>query len=424
MSLDAAADETSGDRHEAQRAGLERMRLAATGLLFAMLFLSILCTVGKAHAAWLGYPAAFAEAATVGACADWFAVTALFRHPLGLPIPHTAILPRNQQRLAESAGVFIARNFLSAREVAPRLERIDLAGWAADWLKRPDHADLIAACCRALISPAIEAAGAREMREHAAKLIHEGLESVAAAPLASRVLGAILDYGYDNGLYDFGVEKAADFLKDNRKAIRQKASEGRSGWLGGWVDAKAADSFVTALQDSLMEATAPDHPWRRRFHEYLVGLADRLADDPQTVARWEKLKVEALSAERVDQILDWLIGEAQTRLKAEFDSGSGGMTRGVEHGLAAVGRWLEQDEPARARINRWTREAVLNTLVPNRAEIGAFVTDVISRWDSATLVERFELYVGRDLQFIRINGAVVGGCVGLAIYTVTQVVTR
>jgi len=418
----AAEDEARRVRHEAQRKALRQMRLAATGLLFAMLALYILCALGKSHAPWLGYPAAFAEAATVGACADWFAVTALFRRPLGLPIPHTAILPRNQQRLAESVGVFIAGNFLAPGEVAPRLERIDLAGWIVDWLKKPDHVDLVVECCQALMSPAIEAAGDREMREFGGKLIHEGLDSVAAAPMAGRVLVSILERGYDAGLYDFAVEKAAGFLKDNRKAIRDKASEGRSGWLGGWIDSKAADAFIIALQEELTEATAPGHPWRKRFHDFLAGLVDRLADDPETHERAEKIKSDVLSADLVDQYLEWLSGEAETRLKAELDGGGGVVTRGIERGLGAIGRWLEQDQRVRDMINRWTRGMVLNTLVPNRAEIGAFVTDVISRWDSATLVERIELYVGRDLQFIRINGAVVGGLVGLAIYAVTRLV--
>jgi uncharacterized membrane-anchored protein YjiN (DUF445 family) len=420
MSLAAEEDDARGHRQEAQRAALKHMKRTATGLLVAMLLLYIACTIGKAHAPWLGYPAAFAEAATVGACADWFAVTALFRHPFGMPIPHTAILPRNQRRLAESAGVFIAGNFLAASEVAPRLQRIDVAGWIGTWLKRPEHADLVVEYGRALVSSAIEAAHDPEIRETGGKLIRKGLESVAAAPMAGRILVLILERGYDKGLYDFAVEKAAAFLADNHTSLREKASERRSGWLGSWFDSKAADAFIMALQDSLAEATAPEHPWRRSFHDFLANLVVQLAEDPEIYALCERFKSDLLSADLVDQVLEYLSGEAETRLELD----GAGVTHAMSGTMAAVGRWLEQDERVREMINRLTREAILNTLVPNRAEIGAFVTDVITRWDSATLVERFELHVGRDLQFIRINGAVVGGCVGLLIYTATQLVGR
>ena len=417
-----AVGEDRPGQAEDQRAGLARMRLVATGLLVAMLAAYVACTLLKGHAPWLSYPAAFAEAATVGACADWFAVTALFRRPLGLPIPHTAILPRNQQRLADSLGGFVARNFLAPVEIAPRLAGLDLAGWVADWLKNPENVDLVAECCEALLSPAIEAAGDKEMRAFGGKLIREGLDSIAAAPMVGRVLVSILDRGFDRNLYDFGVDKAAAFLRDNRKAIRQKAAESRSGWLPGWIDTKAADAFIIALQESLAEAHEPDHPWRRAFHDTLSGLIDRLADDPELYERCERIKSDALGAEVIEQYLQWLSGEAETRFKAELDSGGGVVTRGIERTLSAVGHWLEQDERVRDMINRWARETVLNTVVPNRAEIGAFVTDVVARWDAATLVERLELHVGKDLQYIRINGAVVGGLVGLVLYTVTRLI--
>ena len=410
-------------RSEGQRAGLRRMRLIATAVLVLMLALYVACTVGKAHLPWLAYPAAFAEAATVGACADWFAVTALFRRPFGLPIPHTAILPRNQQRLADSLGAFIASNFLAPAEVAPRLQALDLSGWVVAWLKKPDHVHLVVECCQALLSPALEAAGDTQLRALGGRLIQEGLDSVAAAPMAASVLVSILERGYDRGLYDFGVDQAAAFLRDNRRSIRDKAAEGRSG-LGGWIDSKAADAFIIALQESLVEAHAPDHPWRRAFHDLIAGLVDRLADDPETYERCEKVKADVLGAEMVDQYLQWLSGEAETRLRTELEAGDGVVTRGIEHALSAAGLWLEQDERVREMINRWAREMVLATIVPNRAEIGGFVTDVVARWDAATLVERLELNVGKDLQYIRINGAVVGGLVGLVLYIVTHALGR
>ena len=403
-------------------AELRRMQRIATGLLLLMLAAYVACTLLERSAPWMAYPAAFAGAATAGACADWFAVTALFRHPFGLPIPYTAILPRNQQRLAESVGVFVASHFLSPAEIAPRLERLDLAGWMARWLKEPRNVDLVIDCSRSLLTPAVELAGDMELRQFGSRLIHEGLDSIAAAPLAARALRSLIERGHHWRLYDSGVDLTARFLRDNRALLRQKATEGRSGWLTGWVDSKAADAFIIALQEALSEAHAADHPWREAFETFLERLIHRLSTDADLYARCEQVKADVLGADLVDGYLLWLSGEAEARLRTELDSGGDLIEGALKRLVGAVSNWLDDDERIGGMINRWAREVVLGAVVPNRNEIGAFVTDVIARWDVDTLVERLEGRIGTDLQYIRINGALFGGLVGLVLFTVAKLV--
>jgi uncharacterized membrane-anchored protein YjiN (DUF445 family) len=418
IAMEAGADWQAGADDRA--AALRRMRWLATGLLGLMLMLFVVCWSLEGRFPWLAYPAAFAEAGMVGACADWFAVVALFRRPLGLPIPHTAILPRNKQRLAEQLGAFIAGNFLAPAEITPRLARLDLAGWIGDWLEDPANVDLVVECSHALLPPALEMAGDAELRAFGQGLIRDGVDSIAAAPMAGRALASVVKRGYHEAAYDRGVDWAIRFLRENRTSIRAKAAERSAGWLPRWVDAKAADVFIIGLLETLEAAREPKHPWRGEYEALLQRMIDRFANDRDTYDKCEQIKSDVLDARLVDSYLTWLSDQAEARLKEELDAGGGMVTRALQQGLRAIGTWLDEDERVREMINRWARDVVLATVVPNRSEIGAFVTDVVARWDTATLVQRLELHVGRDLQYIRINGTVVGGLVGLALFIATK----
>jgi uncharacterized membrane-anchored protein YjiN (DUF445 family) len=413
---ESARYRTAGDR----LAALKRMRLVATGLLLLMLGAFVVCWMFEAQLPWLAYPRAFAEAGMVGACADWFAIVALFRHPLGLPIPHTAIIPRNKQRLGDSLGAFIARNFFAPAEISGRFDRIDIADWVAQWLKKPENVSLVVRASKRVLPPALELIGGARVRGLSRDLIRTGIDSIAAAPLAGRVIAVLVAQGQHLAIFDLGLEAAIDFLGNNRKTLRQKAAANASGWLPGWVDAKLADAFIDALIDTLSAARAADHPWREDYRAYLDRLIGRLADDPEIYERCERVKSGVLDGKLVDDYLAWLTTEIETNLAAGFEEDGVGIGGILERSVPALGTWLDSDSRARDAINLWVRQLVLNTIVPNRDEIGAFVSDVIARWDERTLVERLELQVGRDLQFIRINGTLVGGLVGLILYTLTR----
>jgi len=416
----SAADAARQQKTDDRRTSLRRMRLAATGLLVLMLLIFVGCWKFEGQFPWLAYLRAFAEAGMVGACADWFAVVALFRHPLGQPIPHTAILPRNRQRIGDTLGNFFVRNFLNSSEIGSRLDNIDVASWLSGWLKNADNVRLLAAWSRGLLPPAVELLGTSQLRGASRELIKNGIDSIAAAPLAGRLLAVVIAQGQHLAAFDLGLDAAIDFIGRNRQTIRQKASGKSSGWLPGWVDAKLADVFIDGLVETLVAARAADHPWRQEYGAFVDGLVARLAEDPVLFDKCERIKAGVLDTKFVDDYLAWLADETETRLKADWVAEDGALTVVVTHCLAAVGQWIDGNDDVRNSINQSARQLVMNTVMPHRDEIGTYVSDVVARWDDTTLVDRLELTVGKDLQFIRINGTVVGGIVGLILYALTR----
>lgn len=414
--MDTAGRASTVDR----RASLRRMRIVATGLLLLMLVAFAVCWRFEAIYPWLAYPRAFAEAGMVGACADWFAVVALFRHPLGLPIPHTAILPRNKKRIGDTLGAFFARNFINSAEIEARLDKVDVAGFLAGWLRSPENAQLLAQWSRGLLPTAIDLVGSSRLRHVGGDLVKKGIDSIAAAPLAARVLAVLVAHGQHEQAYDFALAAAIDFLDENRETIRRKAAERSAGWLPSWVDARAADAFVEGLRETLIAGCTGDHPWRDEFRAFLDGWIGRLADDPELYERCERIKSEVLDTKIVDDYLAWLTAESEAALTTEFDDAM--LAETLQRIMGSIADWLDAAESARNGINRSARQLVTNAVVPRRGDIGTYVSDVVGRWDSETLVERLELQVGRDLQFIRINGTLVGGAVGLVLFTIVRLI--
>jgi uncharacterized membrane-anchored protein YjiN (DUF445 family) len=402
-----------------RRTALRRMRVVATGLLVAMLCLFVVSRRYEGSIAWLAYFRAFSEAAMIGACADWFALVALFRHPLGLPIPHTAIVPQNKQRIGDTLGRFLAVNFFNSEEIGARLETIDVAGWLAGWLRDPSNVHLLVTWSRSLVPPVIALIGTTELRNTGRQLLKNGIDSIAAAPLAGRVLAVMVAQDQHTAVFDWGVEAAIDFLQKNRPALCRKASEQSAGWLPAWVQAKLVALFLDGLIETVAAARDVDHPWRDEFANFLGRLGVRLAEDPVLYERFEKIKSDVLDVKLLDDYLAWLAAEAETQLKTDW-AGNGGLTGALERGVATLGEWIEGNPSLREALNLSARQLVINALVPRRDEIGAYVSDVVARWDNDTLVGRLELAVGKDLQFIRINGTIVGGAVGLILLALTR----
>jgi len=416
LPIDASREQLVSQR----TAELKRMRFFAVALLVLM---TGVFGVTSALAAWspfLVYPRAFAEAAMVGACADWFAVVALFRHPLGLPIPHTAIVPRHKKRIGDALGRFISVNFLAPEEVAAKLEKIDAAGWISGWLKDPENTRLAAQRLHALLPPLLDFVRQEQIRNFSRGVILSGIDSIAAAPLAARVLSVAVSQGHHDTVFDQAIETARTFLREHRESIRQRLAKRSISWLPNWVDGKLADACVAGLLDTLAAARASDAPLRLQYQAALNRLVKRLANDPELFDQGERLKAEVLDNSVIDGYLNWLSSEIEEKNRAESVAPGGIVSSGLEHALRSLGNWLEGDDHIRATINDWAQQLVLSTIVPNRAEIGTFVAEIVAGWDTKTLVDRLELQVGKDLQYIRINGTLVGGLVGLIIFVVTR----
>jgi uncharacterized membrane-anchored protein YjiN (DUF445 family) len=415
-----AVDAVLDARTEERRAQLRRMRQLATGMLFLMLAVFLASTMLVASRPWLAYVRAFAEAAMVGACADWFAVVALFRHPLGIPIPHTAIVPTHKQRIGEYLGHFIAQDFLKPAEVTSRLQQVDVAGWIARWLTIPENARSLAVSLQGLLPPLLDVLGDDRLRAFSRTAIRTGIDSIETGPLAARVLNVLMAHGQEQIVFELGIDAGTAFLEEHREGIRKRISRNRGRWLRNWVDGKVADAVVDEMLSALADARATAHPWRAEYRAWLKRQTARLADDPEVVEACERIKSEVLDSSVVDGYLDWVGAELQSKVRSDWAAQEGTTVLALERVLVAAGGWLEADARVRERVNAWTQQLLVYAVVPNRDDIGAFIAGVVERWDTETLVSKLELQVGRDLQFIRINGTLVGGAVGLLIFSLER----
>ena len=405
----------SADRRVAE---LRRMRAWATSLLAAMATIFVAAALLEGRWPGLGYVRAFAEASVVGACADWFAVVALFRHPFGIPIPHTAIVPRNKGRIGDAISAFVCNNFLAPSVVASRLATIDAAGWWGRYLAKPGNAALIAQRSAGLLAPAVELLEREPIHALLRDATRRGLHEIPAAPLAANVLGVLLENGQLLALAEWAIQHGDTSLVRNNDLLREKVAAHTSWWIPKWLDGKIADRLLTGVRGSLSEMRDPDHPWRAHFIRVVEELIDKLAHDPETIAAGERVKAEMLDnpavAEQIDHL--WCAIEAKLRDGA----GASFVQAHLESALLVLARWLQDDAALRGLLNHWVRELIEGSVVPHRDEIGGFIADVVKRWDERTLVGKLELTVGKDLQYVRINGTLVGGLVGLLIHAATR----
>ena len=397
---------------------LQRMRFFATALLVLMFVVFVATSWAEAQWPWLAYPRAFAEAGMIGACADWFAVVALFRHPFGIPIPHTAIVPRSKDRIGVAIGRFTANNFLSPRVLAERIREVDLAGWIARWLAKPGNAHSVAQRAASILQQVLRSLPREDVNAFLTRAARYGIETMPAAPLASRLLALVWAHGEMQTLIEHGITAASSALSRNRETIKQKVSQRSSRLIPKWVDAILADRIVGGVTAVLEEMREPSHPWRVELAAAVEKLVHQLATDPDMLARGEELKAKLLENPVVVKQIDAMWGEIEDKLDSLTSSNR--LFEMLEQALLKAGERLASDERIGDNINRWLRVAVLRTVAPRRAEIAAFIRKVVENWDSATLVRRIELQVGRDLQYIRINGTLVGGLVGLIIFSVAR----
>jgi uncharacterized membrane-anchored protein YjiN (DUF445 family) len=410
---------------EAQRRrDLRRMKVTATGLLLLAAVTYAVTQALESRHAWLGYVRATAEAAMVGALADWFAVTALFRRPLGLPIPHTAIIQTRKDQIGASLGGFVRDNFLTAEVVSERLRHADLARRIGSWLSQPANAATVSAQSAAVVR------GITEVLQD--DLVQTGLEQVVltrarampVSPLVGRVVDAAVEGGHHQRLLDSVLRGLDHYLDDNRQTFRDRVTQESPWWVPDAIDDVVFDKIYTAVKSFLTDLQGDhNHQLRADFDRRVRRLAEELKTSPELRARGEALKAEVLSHPEVRAWSDTLWTRIKTSLLEAADDPRSELRRRLEQALVQAGRSLAADPALQDRIDRWIVEATSYVAEQFRGEVADLIAGTVQRWDPAETAGRLELQVGRDLQFIRINGTVVGGLAGLLIYTVTQLVS-
>jgi uncharacterized membrane-anchored protein YjiN (DUF445 family) len=404
--------------------GATGMKVAATGLLLAMAVLFVVTRWLEPQYPWLAYVKAFAEAAMVGGLADWFAVTALFRHPLGLPIPHTAIIPGNKVRLGEALANFINENFLIPSVVARRMRNIDVAGAAGRFLRTPAaEGTRIRQGASRLIADIFEGLDDERLGGIVKSAVAARIQKMEVSPLLGHALASAINEDRHVPMLEAAIRWMARALEANEELIREMVHK-KANWvlkIAG-LDAKLADAILDGLRKLTAEmSTDPAHPVRIKVEEALAQLANDLQTKPETRAKVEEMKEQLLSNRSIALWIDtlWQKGrEAVIRAARNPDAAMAGRLGEV---LKSMGQSLEQDARIRSAINQFVRRAAAGMAQSYGSSIVKLVSETIRGWDARTVTARLEAAVGRDLQYIRINGTLVGGLVGLAIHALDTI---
>ena len=404
--------------------GAAGMKAAATGLLVVMALLFVAARLAEPTypaASWLK---AFAEAAMVGGLADWFAVTALFRHPLGLPIPHTAIIPRNKDRIGEALATFLKENFLIAPVVARRMRNIDLAGAAGRFLQAPQGQETrIRRGASRLIGDLAESLDDERLGGLVKGAVSSRLKAMEVSPLLGHALASAINEERHIPLLEAAIRFMARALDANEPLIRDIVHK-RANWvlkLAG-IDSRIADSVVDGLRKLTAEmGTDPDHPVRVKVEAALVQLANDLQTNADTRARVEAMKDELLANRSVGLWIDTMWQKGRSAIISAARNPDAAMAGKMGEVLKAMGQSLESDPRMRRSINQFARRAVAGMAASYGGSIVKLVSETVRGWDARTVTDRLEAAVGRDLQYIRINGTLVGGSVGVLLHLIDRI---
>lgn len=400
------------------------MKWRATALLGVALLVFIAASIYEPLYPWLGYVRAMAEASLVGGLADWFAVTALFRHPLGLPIPHTAIVATRKERIGQILGNFVQNHFLSREVIAANLRRVHPAERASQWLADRKHAHQISRQFASGLVKTLDGLPPNELQDLLSQVVRNRVRTIQVAPALGKTLALALADNRQEELLNATVRLAAEAVRNNRDLIRERVRQETPWWVPPVLDDKIYQKIIVAverlLQDMVMD---PAHPLRNAFDKAINDFIERLQHSPEVIARAEALKDEWLMGAQTDELARKLwegVRQAIEKYATKTDGGSGASPNPLDSGLAEFGVALLSNPTLLADIDDLLIDVTAGVVERYRREIGDLIAQTVASWDAGATSRRFELAVGRDLQFVRINGTLVGGLVGLLIYTITR----
>lgn len=414
--LTAPAELSPADLERRRR--LRKMRLVAGSLL---VLAAIIFVVTHGHGGVWGYVNAAAEAAMVGAVADWFAVTALFRHPLGLKVPHTAIIPERKDSIGHSLEDFVTDNFLTAENVQQRLATAQVPLRVGRWLAEPANARRVVNESAPSLAKGINSISDTEVGDFLGRVLLPRLAREPVSPILGSLLEGVVKDGSHRQVVDLVVRELHDWVRDNEETVVSLIGSRAPWWSPRWLD----DTVAARLHIELVRWLAdirdtPDHQVRRAVDDLLAKLADNLQNDPTTMERTEQLKVRVLSHPSVGDSLVSMWQSVKRVVVEALEDPDSDLRERLVRAIGDLGGRIVSDDELRASLDRRLGEMTGHIVTTYGHEISTVISQTIERWDGEEASKRIELHVGRDLQFIRINGTVVGGLVGLVIYTLAQ----
>jgi uncharacterized membrane-anchored protein YjiN (DUF445 family) len=406
-----------------RRRGMEQLKFKATMLLVASSVVFVIARWLEARYPWLGYVRATAEASMVGGLADWFAVTALFRRPMGLPIPHTAIIPSRKDRLGRTIAAFVQKNFLTREVIEARLRNLRVGEKLARWMAQPENARTIARQAASALASGAQMLRDDDVRAIIDKSVEERIRETKVAPIAAKVLAVVAESNQHQELLNEAVGVLNRALQQNRDLIRQRVDQESPWWVPTAVDDKVYRKIMQGIERTLLAVqNDPKHPLRARFDQALRTFIDNLQHSPATADRAEEIKKDFLEAESVRRFSASLWSDAKDALIKFADQPDEVAREGgaVEKAVTSFGEAIANDPELVRQLDSAVTDVAAFLVTRYQQDVADFIVTTVEGWDAEVTAQRVELAIGRDLQYIRINGTLVGALAGLVIYTLSK----
>lgn len=401
---------------------LQQHKRIATGLfiLMALVYIIMVYAIRHTPAVWMGYVKAFSEAAMVGALADWFAVTALFRHPMGMPIPHTNLIVNSKNKIGDNLGDFVTDNFLTSENIRPYVEKVDLANMISSWLNKPANQTILENELATLTKRILTELDDKTIVNLMMAKAKEGIAAINIQSFVSKGVSYAIDQNEHNKLLDIILPKAQVYVEEHRQEIYDNVVEKKPilGLIGGKaVTNQLVNGINTFLEDI---ARDPNHKIRKEITLRLEMLAVDIEASPSWKTKFDEILSQFITDEKINTYMSDLWQSTKTSLLAQLEDKQSTLRTYITKSIARVADDLENNEENKAKINKWIQHTIYKVALKNTKEVGQLIRNTVDSWDGQELSDKLELEVGKDLQYIRINGTIVGGLVGLLIYIITS----
>ena len=402
-------------------AELKQMKRLATSLLLLSCAIFLVSHLFEGRWPWLAFVRATAEAAMIGGLADWFAVTALFRHPLNIPIPHTAIVPKHKDRVGKILAGFVERHFLSPDVIRAKLRSAHIGDQLVDWLSEEEHARTLARQAALALAAGAKATQHDTVQELIHSSVTKKINNTQVAPLLSKVLNVVVEDDRHQELFDEAVRLLAKAMHDNKDLVRDRIDQETPWWVPDQIDDAIADKIVRSIDKTLQQIrNDPNHAVRERFDVALKNFIQRLQTDDKSISRAEEIKRDFLNDDVVRNFASSIWEDLNEGLARAAAKPEGTGMDAITRGLVAAAHAVREDPALMQKLDDWIVNTGVMLVERYHSEAGELISDTVAKWDPQDTSRRIELAVGRDLQFIRINGTLVGGLAGLLIYVISR----
>lgn len=408
---------------EIKKLQLRKYKIFATGLFIfmALVFVLMLYLQKNINAGWIGYIKAFAEAAMVGALADWFAVTALFHHPMGIPIPHTNLIEKSKERIGDNLGNFVVSNFLSPQNIRPYIQNLKVSHFAGEWLAAPKNKEVLLKESSAILLDILQKLDDAEVAAFLSVKMTELGKNLKLNKFFGTGLEYILHKNEHQKLITHLSAQIKTYILENQNLVRERVKKESFTLIPAFVDEKIAQKITNGLSSYFEEIESSNsHELRQEITRKLQLFSQDLRQNPKWETEFGKMRDDFLTNEKVEQYAADLWISIKRLLITELSSPEASFKRYLSKNLDQLSEKLKTDENFQHKIDQWVRVTAYRYLLKNTGKFGNLISDTVGNWHGRELSNKLELEVGKDLQFIRVNGTLVGGFVGLLIYAVSQ----